>query len=192
MNSKIIYGLERLSDAFKTLLWEKAKQHNISPIQIQIILFITNHKTELCNVSHLAREFNITKPTVSDAVRVLIKKGYLNKDHSNQDNRSYNLFVTDSGKEIIEKVSGYTTPLQTALKASNKEQLEDLYSAITVLIDKLNRQGVIQVQRTCFGCRFYENKGQKHHCNLLNKVLQETEIRLDCSEYEENEDRKKI
>ena len=43
LNSKIIAGLERISEAFKALLWEKAKILRLSPIQIQILIFIKFH-----------------------------------------------------------------------------------------------------------------------------------------------------
>ena len=76
---KVLNGFERLSEALKSLLWEKAKVHGISPIQIQLLVFISNHKIEICNVSYMAKEFNVTKATISDAVRVLIKKEYLEK-----------------------------------------------------------------------------------------------------------------
>ena len=184
INDKIIYGLERISDAFKTLLWEKAKDFGISPIQIQLLIFIANHKSELCKVTHLAKEFNVTKPTVSDAVRVLINKKYLDKDQSDVDSRSYSLLVTEEGKDLISRISSYTEPLYKALNASDNRQLEGLYSSITTLINSLNANGVIQVQRSCFSCRFYQKVSQKHHCNLLNQTLAETDIRLDCAEHQ--------
>ena len=53
-SSKIVAGLERVSEVFKILLWEKAKLVGLSPIQIQILIFIAFHKQNLCNVSHLA------------------------------------------------------------------------------------------------------------------------------------------
>ncbi|MEO0333318.1 MAG: MarR family transcriptional regulator, partial [Bacteroidota bacterium] len=49
VSSKIVAGLERISEAFKVLLWEKAKSLGLSPIQIQILIFIAYHKSELCN-----------------------------------------------------------------------------------------------------------------------------------------------
>ena len=76
-SSKIIVALERISEAFKVLLWDKAKEYGLSPIQIQILIFVAYHKQELCNVSHLANEFNITKPTVSDAIKALVNKNYI-------------------------------------------------------------------------------------------------------------------
>ncbi len=188
LNEKIIYGLERLSDVFKSLLWEKAKQFGISPIQIQILLFVRNHKSELCNISHLAREFNVTKPTISDAVRVLHKKNYLEKDFSPSDNRSYYLFTTETGKKLLKEIADYALPVKKGLETIDEKGLENLYSVMTKLIFNLNQKGVLTVQRTCFGCRFYQNQDKKHYCNLLEKQLEDTQIRLDCPEFEEKLD----
>ena len=70
--SKIVAGLERNSEAFRVLLWEHAKVVGLSPIQI--LLFISFHPETLCNVSHVAHEFNLTKATISEAIKVLHKK----------------------------------------------------------------------------------------------------------------------
>ena len=74
LNSKIVAGLERLSQAFRTLLWEKAKEFGLSPIQIQVLIFIHYHSKEKSTVSYLAQEFNLTKPTISDAIKALEQK----------------------------------------------------------------------------------------------------------------------
>ena len=58
-----------------------------------------------------AREFNVTKATVSDAMRVLLAKGYLTKDHSPTDARRYNLLLTPAGRRLVEQVADYTAPL---------------------------------------------------------------------------------
>ena len=185
LNESIKYGLERLSDVFKSLLWEKAKVHGISPIQIQLLIFVNKHHSELCNITHLSKEFNLTKPTVSDAVKVLHNKGYLEKDFSSADSRSYTLFATPKGKKLIESLNDYAFPFEHILNGMDTAQLASLYSAITELISKLNEHGIIQVQRTCFACRFYEQNKGKHYCNFLKKPLKSTELRLDCPEFEE-------
>ena len=117
LHSKIIIGLERIGEVFKTLLWQKAKVYGISPIQIQILLFITRSNPNLANVSYLAKEFNVTKPTISDAVRILLKKGYVEKDYSPTDNRRYNLQVSISGKELIEELLDYHLPISDEIQA---------------------------------------------------------------------------
>lgn len=185
LTNKIVNGLERLSEVFKSLLWEKSKVHGISPIQIQILLFIANHRPELCNVSHLAREFNLTKPTISDATRVLHTKGLLDKDFSSSDGRSYNWFLTSRGKELIGDLSDYPTPLRSEIEKLSNSKALSLFTTISELIYKLNQNGILNVQRTCFGCRFYEKSGGTHYCKLLEKRLAADGIRLDCPEYEE-------
>jgi len=183
---KILNGLERLSEVLKSMLWEKAKVYGISPIQIQILLFVANHKTEICNVSYLAKEFNVTKATISDAVRVLIKKEYLEKDYSPADNRRYNLLVSTTGANLVGNLEEYATALTTELSAFKEKELKNTYDTLTKLIFQLNQQGIIQVQRTCYNCNYYSgDKKEKHYCNLLKSKLKTHEIRLDCNEFED-------
>lgn len=190
LETKILIGLERLSEALKTLLWEKAKVFGISPIQIQILLFVANHKTEICNVSYLAKEFNVTKATISDAVRVLLKKEYLEKDFSPVDNRRYNLSLNSKGNELVNNLSGYATSLEEELSSFSKEDLSTVYDTLTKLIFQLNQRNIIQVQRTCFNCKYYSgDKKNSHYCNLLQSKLKKQEIRLDCNEFEEEASR---
>lgn len=186
LEAKLLNGLERLSEVLKSLLWEKAKVYGISPIQIQILLFVANHKNDICNVSYLAKEFNITKATISDAVKILLKKELLKKDLSPIDKRRFNLALTSKGEEIIGNLNDYALPISDSLAGFDKKDLTSLFENISKLIFQLNKVGIIQVQRTCFGCRHYSGDHKnEHYCNLLNEKLRSVEIRLDCNEYEE-------
>ncbi|MCG8328518.1 MAG: MarR family transcriptional regulator [Chitinophagales bacterium] len=185
LQSKIVAGLERISEVFKSLLWEKAKVYGISPIQIQILLFVSNHSSNLCNVSYLAKEFNLTKPTISDAVRVLLKKGLLEKDFSPSDNRRYNVQLSSGGVQLVGELSDYASPVLQILEHIDEEEMKQIYGTLSRLIYQLNQKGIIQVQRSCFGCRYYKgDKKGTHFCSLLDKKLAGPEIRLDCPEFE--------
>ncbi len=189
LERKILNGLERLSEALKALLWEQAKEFGISPIQIQIVLFVSSHRIDLCNVSYLAREFNVTKATISDAVRVLVKKGYLEKDYAPTDKRRYNLVISSSGEELINQLSEYASPISEELSVFSELELSNVFDLISKLIYQLNQRDVIQVQRTCYNCIYYSgNKKNRHYCNLLNSRLKKTDIRLDCKEFEQDVD----
>jgi DNA-binding MarR family transcriptional regulator len=185
ISSKIVAGLERVSEVFKILLWDKAKLVGLSPIQIQILIFITFHKRNLCNVSHLAKEFNVTKPTVSDAVRILDKKGLIIKDFSSSDSRSYSISLSDFGNDIVSQTYDFSNPLKKQIDSFSESELESLFGTLSQLIYKLNRNGILSVQRTCYGCKFYQKNDDNDYCNLLQKELLSEEIRLDCPEYEE-------
>jgi len=180
---KIVAGLERISEVFKVLLWEKAKQVGLSPIQIQLLIFLAYHKPELCNVSHLAKEFNVTKPTISDAVKVLEKKKMIIKDYSSADSRSYTIHLSLAGKEIVSQTNDFANPLKNQIESFNQTELDSVFKTLSELIYKLNKTGILSVQRTCFGCSFFQKNGDSYYCNLLEKKLLNQEIRIDCPEY---------
>lgn len=184
ISSKIVAAMERVSEVFKILLWEQSKLVGLSPLQIQILIFIAFHKQNLCNVSHLAKEFNVTKPTVSDAIKVLDKKGLIIKDYTLPDSRSYSILISHKGKDIIAQIENFSTPLKNEIDAFSQDELESLFDTLSVLIYKLNRKGILSVQRTCYGCNFYKKRNDTDYCNLLQKELAPKDIRIDCSEYE--------
>ena len=184
LSSKIIAGLERVSQAFKVMLWEKAKHLGISPIQIQILIFVAHHRASYNNVSFLAQEFNVTKPTISDAVKVLHKKGFIEKDYSPADNRSYTIFLTEKGKEVVAETDNFADPMAAMLDKTSKEEKENLFKSLSELIYRLNQQDILTVQRICFACKFYEPGKDHHYCRLLEKNLKPSDIRLDCNEFE--------
>lgn len=184
ISSKIVAGLERISEVFKVLVWEKAKKVGLSPIQIQLLIFIAFHKQELCNVSHLAKEFNITKPTISDAIKVLDKKKMVLKDFSSSDSRSYTIHLSALGKEIVSETNDFANPLKTQIDSFEPTDLDTVFKTLSELIYQLNRNGILTVQRTCFGCTYYQKNKKMDYCNLLEKELMNQDIRLDCSEFE--------
>ena len=185
MPSKLVAALERISEVFKILLWEKAKVVGVSPIQIQILIFIAYHKQELCNVSHLAKEFNVTKPTISDAIKILDRKELIIKDYSSADSRSYTIQLSDSGKKVVAETYDFANPLKSQLSSLNPNEMESLFKTMSELIYKLNRNGILSVQRTCYGCKFYQKNKTTDYCHLLEKDLVRKDIRIDCPEFEQ-------
>ena len=179
---KIVVGLERISEAFRVLLWEHAKVIGLSPIQIQLLIFVAYHDGQFCNVSHLAKEFNLTKPTISDAIKTLLKKGLIKKVDSPTDKRAYSITLTEAGKSMVSDTEHFANPIKkNSLSASEQEQML-IY--LSKLIYGLNRAEILTVQRTCYGCRFYEKKTSTHYCNLMKMDLADKDIRLDCPEFE--------
>ena len=187
LSSKMVSGLERVSQAFKVLLWDKAKGLGLSPIQIQLLIFCAHHKSDLRNVSTLAREFNVTKPTISDAVRVLHKKALIEKIPSPTDGRAYNIQLTETGKNMVAETEQFAKPIQQIVTAFSSTDQQHFFRLLNQLIFHLNKQGIIQVQRSCRNCRFYESQTEGHYCRLLAMPLTEETLRLDCPEFEAQE-----
>ncbi|MFZ1257633.1 MAG: MarR family winged helix-turn-helix transcriptional regulator [Saprospiraceae bacterium] len=184
LDNKIVAGLERLSQVFRILLWEKAKEHSLSPIQIQLLIFIQHHSADKTTISYLAQEFNFTKPTISDAIKVLEQKKLIKKLTDSNDTRSYTIQLTVIGKKIVAKTENFANPLTTIIAKSSETDKKILWQNISNLIIQLNKLKVISVQRTCFNCIHYATENKTHFCNLLNQKLETKDIRIDCGEFE--------
>jgi len=183
IESRIVVALERISEAFRVLLWNESKQNSLSPIQIQILIFISFHSVEKCKVGYLANEFNMTKATISDSVKVLLSKGLVTKEIDPIDTRSYTLSLTDEGKKIAKKASFFASSIEQPIEKLTEEQKIIMLNGLLKLIYDLNKSGIITIQRMCFNCSYYKIEKGLHYCNLLNTKLAESEIRVDCPEH---------
>lgn len=184
IESRIVVALERISEAFRVLLWNESKEHSLSPIQIQILIFIYYHSVEKCKVGYLADEFNMTKATISDSVRVLMAKNLVTKETDLHDSRSYSLSLTVEGKTIAEKSSFFASSIQRPLENLSHEQKSVILDGLLKLIHDLNMAGIITIQRMCFTCSHYTSDNGTHYCTLLRSQLAASDIRVDCPEHE--------
>lgn len=184
LDSKIVAGLERLSQVFRVLLWEKAKQHSLSPMQIQLLIFIKYHSADKCTISYLAQEFNVTKPTISDAIKVLEQKKMIKKVADAGDTRSYTIQLTTAGKNIVLDTEHFVNPVTKIISDFNQPEKLVLWQNITTLIAQLHQSGAISVQRTCHYCKHFSSINKAPFCKLLEQKLLPQDIRIDCAEFE--------
>ena len=185
LDDKIVVALEKFSEVFRVLLWGAAKENDLSPIQLQILLFLDFHAPHQRKVAYLAREFNLTKATISDAVKTLINKGLVVKETDTSDSRSFFLNLTAKGETTANKIAGFSGELQAAVAGMDAQDKENLFRLLFALIQSLRQKGVISLQRMCFNCRYYKgDKGEKHFCQFLKVPLAKNDLRVDCPEHE--------
>lgn len=184
-DSRIIATMERISQAYKVLLWNESKEFSLSPIQIQILIFLLFHSAEKRKVSYLADEFNMTKATISDSIKVLEQKKYIRKEYEVHDTRSYSIYLTANGKEIAKRTAAFTNQIQEPIARLNSEDRENLLISLMNIIQHLNKIGVITLQRMCKTCvHFSPGKGKEQNfCKLLNQKLPDASLRIDCPEH---------
>ncbi|PKP27142.1 MAG: MarR family transcriptional regulator [Bacteroidetes bacterium HGW-Bacteroidetes-2] len=184
IESKIVVALERVSQVFKVLLWNESKENNLSPIQTQILIFLLFHSRDICKVGYLALEFNITKATVSDSVKSLLNKNLIQKELDAIDSRSFTIFLTPEGEKKARQVASFSEALETPILQLTPSQKESFLESLLTLIENLNKQDILSVQRMCISCRYYDTKPATPYCNLLKKPLYKLDLRIDCPEHQ--------
>ena len=189
VDAKIVAALERLGQVFRVLLREKAQEHKLSPIQARFLVYLLYHDVELRRVSQLAREFDLTQATVSDAVDSLEAKGLIGRERWPEDGRVMTLRLTPEGELLAAELSTWADMVREHLDPCPSEEKEVVMRFLMRLIGSLQGSGVITVARMCVTCRFFQRDahpgiGPPHHCRLLDVPLSGSDLRIDCPEHE--------
>jgi DNA-binding MarR family transcriptional regulator len=183
--SRIVASMERITQAFRVLLWQESKMYGLNPTQVQVMIFLHYHQPDMRRVSYLAAEFNLTKATISDTVKSLEQKKLIKKVSDTDDSRSYQIALTAKGKRIAAKASLFSSAIYQPIKMMPLPVQEKLLDNLLSVIEHLRNTGLVSIQRMCTSCIYYHlAEGDKmRYCSLLGQKLKVTEIRIDCPEH---------
>ena len=184
---KIIAGLDRISQALRYLMWENGKQHGLTPIQMQCLIFLRFHDESKNRTGLLAREFDVTPTTISQAIKTLIGKGYVEKKPLPTDARIQILHLTSLGEKICASIHEWANGLLVLLDAFSTEERENAFQFILQFIASLQQAEIISTARQCPTCRFFRPNSEHKstfYCKLLERHLEPADLRLDCPEHE--------
>ncbi|MDX2068204.1 MAG: MarR family winged helix-turn-helix transcriptional regulator [Haliscomenobacter sp.] len=186
LEAKLTTGFVNIAVALRAMLWQECLAVNISPIQGQILIFCQNHPPQLCRIGSLAKEFSLTKPTISDAVKTLERKGLLTKHNDPEDLRSFNLILTETGKETALQVAKFPDMLQHLLERvpdTRKAQLDLLLSQLTVQLKEL---GILSGQRSCVSCQhsIKHRTKKNYYCSFYQIKMGQAEVKLNCADFQ--------
>ncbi len=186
ISSKIVFALERISQVFRVNLWRENKKHRLSPIQMQILIFLRYQGQHLRTVTRLATEFNMTKATISDAVSSLEQKGLIIKERNPDDARSSLLQVTAEGKKTAGDIALFTEDLRLLVEQITSVEKEVVFRNLLMVISNLEEAGTISQQRMCQSCQYFRkvpSEDRAYYCALLERPLSGSELRIDCPEH---------
>jgi DNA-binding MarR family transcriptional regulator len=99
--SNLSEAISYLSDLFEKVLEESISQSDFSDLtqqQFRYLQVIVRMKN--LNLTELAGELGITKPTVTVLVDKLVEKGYVSRVKSDEDRRTMHLHINKKGARI--------------------------------------------------------------------------------------------
>lgn len=186
---RILGGLSRIALVLRHRGWVDATELGITPTQGQILALLASRPQEPLGVSRIATELALTKPTVSDSISTLVRKGLVEKVRSSSDRRAVELRLTLRGGQLAEGTSAWPDFLRSATLALSEEERAVFLRALVKMLRALQGQGHIPVTRMCVNCRFfnpfaYADSRQPHHCGFLNAPIGDLLLQVDCGDFD--------
>lgn len=174
--------LERIGEVALALRRGKGMAQELSALQLRVLGFVADRGMEPVGVALLADALQISRPTASDSVRVLVERGFLLRRPDPADGRSHALRLTTTGRKAA--THAMAAPLQDALESLPQADKEGTLIALMCVLEALVHSGDLRVQRLCFTCKHYQgDKRSKHRCLLMRADLSVAELRTDCPDH---------
>lgn len=103
-------------------------------------VFFEIYESEGCNAAHIAQLMNIDKSYLSRIIKRHEKDGYIHRERSTGDGRSYHLFLTDAGRlraeDFIRKSNEEIGKAINGLSSEEERQLTAALETVTRLLSK--------------------------------------------------------
>lgn len=195
MDIKITKTIEKLSDVIRTLFWNIGKEEGLTPIQIQFLIYLSNHSDKFCRISQLAKDFNLTQATVSDSVNTLGKKGLISKVCSEYDKRVRVLKLTGSSEKLISRLSEWPNSIREYIRTTPPEVNQTIMVFLMGLIAFMQKTGIVSTTRMCITCDNFRRDAHPatkfpHHCDLTDRVIDDSGLNIDCERHIQKDQKK--
>lgn len=142
LTSRIVTGLEQIGDHIYALLKAQAMEHDLSPLQVRILIFLHFYE-EQTTLSTLAATFKLSKATLSVTLRSMEQKKLIGKKTTEGDRRSARIELTESGKRIAHVAGFYPEPLKKIIAPMTAAEKETFLTIVEGILHKLSSEELL-------------------------------------------------
>ena len=186
--ARVTHGLLRLSTAMRSQAWEWAEGAKLTPTQGEILVLLMQRKGPM-RLGEIARETTLTAATTSESVSTLEGKGLVEKRRAIDDGRALAVRLTARGRTAAKRALQWPNFLAKAIGTLRDDEQATFYRILLKTIRQIETQQQMPPHRMCLSCVHFEvsesPKKTPHRCALLQISMADTDLRLDCSVYEE-------
>lgn len=182
-------GLSRIGTVLRSQAWEGAAGTGIHPTQAQVLVFLARSRPPGLRLSELADRLAVTRPTASESVTALERKGLLERQADPQDGRAVRITLTAAGRKAAAGLAEWPDLLLEVVADLDQGEKGALLRVLMKLIRGLQLRGEISPQRMCVTCRFFQpdvhdDVMKPHHCGYVDAPFGDGQLRMDCPEHE--------
>lgn len=173
--------VERLGTLIRTSERQAGAELGLQPVHVHSLFYFSRCNKYSDTPAALTDYLGLTKGTVSQSIRVLTAKGYLQSHPDDDDGRKVHCSLTKQGAEALR--SAVPPPILRELDDKTVQELTDKMMDVLRTVQRSQEQKTFGI---CFSCAHFRRKGLKstHQCGLTLEPLFEDEIQQICREHE--------
>lgn len=179
----MIYAyLDRIGNLIRSQERVLCKRHGLQPVQLRMLYYlgICNHYSN--TPSGVTDYLLLTKGTVSQSLKVLEGKGFIEKRADPRDKRQIHLLLTSSGRSVFDQLPPDLLRI-TAVELGEAAAAETV-SILRRLLVTMQRANGMQGFGVCHTCHYHQLLDEERfRCGLTGEVLSKSGATLICREH---------
>ncbi len=189
LSGQVTIALYRITQAIEYLLRDRGKRAQLSPAQIQALLFLKHARSTAHTVSGLAGRLGVTLATTSGVVDALESKQLLRREQMEEDQRVVRLLLTPEGERKAAELEDVLDEVEAAIASLPEDEQAVLKRATQAIVRRLQLAGYVKVYDMCWNCQFFRRDAHPHdprgphHCAFIDAPLPEAETYCDCPDF---------
>lgn len=125
--------INMISGKIKRLADENLVNENVTIEQVNILRMISRNGGRVSQ-KEIELTFGVRRSTVTSAMQILEKKGYIKREANPEDSRSKLVYLTDAGKEKNRKLKSFIEELEAKLMSSLDEKESELLKSLLLKV----------------------------------------------------------
>ena len=175
--------LERLCNLLRNDLRAVGNDYGLQPVQLEALVFLCRCNRYSDTPQAVTEFLGLTKGTVSQTLKALVRKGFLVKQGDAADRRLVHLRPTARGRRLVACAIPEKSMAGGFSELSGSEASETV-AVLRRLLRATQQANGLKSFATCNSCRFNRREGAGHICGLTLEPLSEQDILLLCREHE--------
>ncbi len=124
--------------SFKRKLEQKLKKYGFNSATGKIILYISEN--EGCQQNDIARDCFVTTSSLSSVLKKMEKNGWITREYTDENRRSYSIHSTDKSREIFKTVrEQFDITIDNALEGFSENEVSELRAYLERVAKNLNK-----------------------------------------------------
>ncbi len=183
--------LERIGNLIKNEARLGLMEHGLQPIQFDALNYLSVCNRFSDTPKGVTEYLGLTKGTVSQSIKVLESKGYLEKQADPDDKRITHLVISEKGRVLVaelypsallEKVVKNSDAVKLGLDLDlDLDLLETQLKTLLMIIQSQNQRKTFGQCATCV--HLQTDSAGSHHCGLTQAPLSRNDTQLICIEH---------
>ncbi len=188
-SGQITIALYRISQAVGHLLRQRGEARQLSPAQIQTLLFLKYARPGVRTVGGVTDRLMSSYATASGIIDALERKQLVVRQPLPADRRTITLSLTERGEQEAEALEDVLDEIEAAVASLPLAEQQALWRATRLIVRRLQEAGHVQVYEMCWGCQFFRQNAHPddprgpHHCAFVDAPLPESQTYLECPDF---------